>query len=81
MIQAVAIAMIAYAGVAVFIIILLLSKADYGRSWRDRRDAARMGFFVPVWPLLVLYLIARAVSRMWQLADWGQTRGAQAHRR
>lgn len=74
MIQAVAIAMIAYAGVAVVIIILLLSKADYGRSWRDRRDAARMGFFVPVWPLLVLYLLVRAVARMWQLAEWGQER-------
>lgn len=74
MIQAVAIGMIVYAGVAVFIIILLLSKADYGRSWRDRRDAARMGFFVPVWPLLVTYLIFRAVSRMWQLAEWGQAR-------
>lgn len=74
MIQAVAIAMIAYAGVAAFIIILLLSKADYGRSWRDRRDAARMGFFVPVWPLLVLYLAFRAVSRLWHLADWGRVR-------
>lgn len=74
MIQGVAIAMIAYAGVAVVIIILLLSKADYGRSWRDRRDAARMGFFVPVWPLLVLYLLVRAVARMWQLAEWGQAR-------
>ena len=31
MIHPVAIGMIAYAGVAVFIIILLLSKADYGR--------------------------------------------------
>lgn len=66
--------MIAYAGVAVFIIVLLLSKADYGRSWRDRRDAARMGFFVPVWPLLVLYLVFRAVSRMWHMAEWGQAR-------
>lgn len=74
MIQAVAIAMIAYAGVAVFIIVLLLSKADYGRSWRDRRDAARMGFFVPVWPLLVLYLVFRAVSRMWHMAEWDQAR-------
>lgn len=74
MIQAVAIAMIAYAGVAVFIIILLLSKADYGRSWRDRRDAARMGFFVPVWPLLVLYLLFRVVSRLWHMAEWGQVR-------
>ncbi|PCC42512.1 hypothetical protein [Brevibacterium aurantiacum] len=74
MIQTVAIGMIAYAGVAVFIIILLLSKADYGRSWRDRRDAARMGFFVAVWPLLVVYLIFRALSRMWQMAEWGQAR-------
>ncbi|AZL06810.1 MAG: hypothetical protein ACTMKZ_02090 [Brevibacterium aurantiacum] len=70
MIQIIAISLIAYAGIAMFIIILLLSKADYGRSWRDRRDAARMGFFVPVWPLLVLYLIYRAVSRLWHLAEW-----------
>ncbi|SMY02093.1 hypothetical protein [Brevibacterium aurantiacum] len=69
MIQIIAISLIAYAGIAMFIIILLLSKADYGRSWRDRRDAARMGFFVPVWPLLVLYLIYRAVSRLWHLAE------------
>ncbi|MDN6604145.1 hypothetical protein [Brevibacterium sp.] len=79
MIQTVAIAMIAYAGVAVFIIVLLLSKADYGRSWRDRRDAARMGFFVPVWPLLLLYLIFRALSRMWQLAEWGKHAEGRPH--
>lgn len=71
MIQTAAISLILYAGVAAFIIILLVSKADYGRSWRDRRDAARMAFFVPVWPVLVLYMIFRGLSRLWRLAEWG----------
>lgn len=53
--QALAISLILSPGVAAFIVIMLLAKGDRGRSWRDRRDAARMAFFVPVWPVLGLY--------------------------
>lgn len=72
--QTLIISLILYAGVAVFIVIMLLAKGDHGRSWRDRRDAARMAFFVPVWPVLVLYLVYRALSRLWHMAEWGQAR-------
>lgn len=72
--KAVAILLIVYIAIATLVIIMLLSKADCGPSWRDKRDAARMAFFVPVWPVLLLYMLFRAVSRLWRLADWGRLR-------
>jgi hypothetical protein len=57
------------AAVAAFFAGLVLT---YAQVDRDRRNAARCLILAPVWPLLLVVILARGLSELWRAADWSK---------
>ena len=43
-------------------------------NWKDRRNAARVAFLIPVWPVVWVFGAVVGVRALWRAADWKDER-------
>ncbi len=58
--------------VAAFVHLGVCLAAQVDAHWRTRRDAARLAFAAPVWPVALVWLLVRGVRSLWRTAAWGK---------
>jgi hypothetical protein len=62
--------LLAYAGIAFFWALGALVFGNCTDSMIQKRMLARGAFLAPIWPVVIVTLVSRAIAKLWRTADW-----------